>query len=117
MRKWSSPGVLVGLLNVFGTLLAIVFAIYMPVIQRSLGIDYGGTFGAGYDSSIVQSPSAGTPVAPGGGTPGTPSYIVLLSGQRLSITGYQLLGNKYRLQLKGGGLLDLPSQQVLAVIP
>lgn len=29
-------------------------------------------------------------------------YIVLRSGQRLHVTGYQLLGDKYRLQLSGG---------------
>jgi hypothetical protein len=37
---------------------------------------------------------------------GTPAchaeYVVLRTGARLSVTGYELLGDKYRLQMKGG---------------
>jgi Transglycosylase SLT domain len=29
-------------------------------------------------------------------------YVVLRSGARLNVTGYEILGNKYRLQMKGG---------------
>jgi hypothetical protein len=29
-------------------------------------------------------------------------YVVLRSGQRLTVTGYQLLGDKYRLQMSSG---------------
>ena len=43
-------------------------------------------------------------------------YIVLRSGQRLAVTGYQILGNKYRLQMKGG-TADVPIEQVLAIEP
>ena len=34
-------------------------------------------------------------------------YFVLQSGQRLHVTGYQLLGDKYRLQMAGGFGLSL----------
>ena len=44
-------------------------------------------------------------------------YIVLRSGQRLAVTGYQLLdNNSYRLQMKGG-TVDVPVEQVLAIEP
>ena len=43
-------------------------------------------------------------------------YIVLRSGQRLSVTGYQLLGEKYRLQLVGGAV-ELPAEEVVAIEP
>jgi soluble lytic murein transglycosylase-like protein len=43
-------------------------------------------------------------------------YIVLRSGQRLSVTGYQLLGDKYRLQLNGG-FVEMPAEDVVAIEP
>jgi soluble lytic murein transglycosylase-like protein len=43
-------------------------------------------------------------------------YFVLRSGQRLSVTGYQLIGDHYHLQLKGG-TVDVPAEQVLAIEP
>ncbi len=43
-------------------------------------------------------------------------YIVLRSGQRLAVTGYQILGDKYRLQLRGG-TAEIPVEQVLAIEP
>lgn len=43
-------------------------------------------------------------------------YVVLRSGQRLNVTGYQLIGDKYRLQMKGGALL-LPAEEVVAIEP
>jgi len=43
-------------------------------------------------------------------------YIVLRSGQRLAVTGYQILGDKYRLQVKGG-TVDVPTEQVLSIEP
>ncbi len=43
-------------------------------------------------------------------------YIVLRSGQRMAVTGYQILGNSYRLQLKGG-TVDVPVEQVLTIEP
>jgi soluble lytic murein transglycosylase-like protein len=43
-------------------------------------------------------------------------YIVLRSGQRLTVTGYQIIGEKYHLQMKGG-TVDVPVDQVLAIEP
>jgi transglycosylase-like protein with SLT domain len=43
-------------------------------------------------------------------------YIVLRSGQRLSVTGYQLLGDKYKLQMNGGSV-EMPAEDVVAIEP
>jgi hypothetical protein len=43
-------------------------------------------------------------------------YVVLRSGQRLKVTGYQLLGDKYRLQMKGGSV-EIAAEDVVAVEP
>jgi Transglycosylase SLT domain len=43
-------------------------------------------------------------------------YIVLRSGQRLAVTGYQLIGDKYHLQMKGG-TVDVPADQVVTIEP
>ena len=43
-------------------------------------------------------------------------YIVLRSGQRLKVTGYQLLGDKYRLQM-GGGTVEIAAEEVVAIEP
>jgi len=44
-------------------------------------------------------------------------YIVLRSGQRIAVTGYQILDNySYRLQIKGG-TVDVPVEQVLSIEP
>jgi soluble lytic murein transglycosylase-like protein len=43
-------------------------------------------------------------------------YIVLRSGQRLAVTGYEILGDKYRLQMKGG-TADVPIEEVLTIEP
>lgn len=43
-------------------------------------------------------------------------YVVLRSGQRLSVTGYQLLGNKYRLQMAGGSV-EIAAEEVVAIEP
>jgi Transglycosylase SLT domain len=44
-------------------------------------------------------------------------YIVLRSGQRIAVTGYQLLDNySYRLQMKGG-TVDVPVEQVVSIEP
>jgi hypothetical protein len=43
-------------------------------------------------------------------------YVVLRSGQRLHVTGYQLLGDKYHLQL-AGGWLEASVQDVVAIEP
>jgi len=43
-------------------------------------------------------------------------YIVLRSGERLHVTAYQLLGDKYRLQLQGGWV-DVQTADVLKIEP
>ena len=43
-------------------------------------------------------------------------YVVLRSGARLNVTGYELLGDKYRLQLVGG-VAEVPAAEVLAIEP
>jgi hypothetical protein len=43
-------------------------------------------------------------------------YIVLRNGQRLNVTGYQLLGERYQLQMKGGSVV-VPFEEVLAIEP
>ena len=43
-------------------------------------------------------------------------YFVLRSGQRLHVTGYQLLGDKYRLQMNGG-FVELAANNVTAIEP
>jgi hypothetical protein len=43
-------------------------------------------------------------------------YIVLRSGQRLSVTGYQLVGDTYRLTLRGGSA-EIPATEVVGIEP
>ena len=43
-------------------------------------------------------------------------YVVLRSGQRLHVTGYQLIGDKYRLQIPGGWV-DATAQDVVRIEP
>ena len=43
-------------------------------------------------------------------------YVVLKSGQRLVVTGYQLVGDNYKLQLSGGSA-ELPAVEVVAIEP
>ena len=43
-------------------------------------------------------------------------YVVLRSGQRLRVTGYQLLGDKYRLQM-AGGVVEIAAEEVVAIEP
>jgi soluble lytic murein transglycosylase-like protein len=43
-------------------------------------------------------------------------YVVLRSGQRLAVTGYQLVGATYRLQLNGG-FVEMPADEVVAIEP
>jgi soluble lytic murein transglycosylase-like protein len=43
-------------------------------------------------------------------------YVVLRSGQRLKVTGYELQGNKYRLQLRGG-FVEVAVADVVAIEP
>ena len=43
-------------------------------------------------------------------------YVVLRSGQRLRVTGYQLLGDKYRLQMTGG-FVEIAADEVVSIEP
>jgi soluble lytic murein transglycosylase-like protein len=43
-------------------------------------------------------------------------YVVLRGGQRLTVTGYEVIGDKYRLQMKGG-TVEVPAEQVLTIEP
>jgi len=43
-------------------------------------------------------------------------YVVLKSGQRLVVTGYQLVGDTYKLTLNGGSA-ELPASEVVAIEP
>ena len=43
-------------------------------------------------------------------------YVVLRSGQRLTVTGYQLIGDKYRLQMAGGSA-EVAAEEVIAIEP
>ena len=43
-------------------------------------------------------------------------YIVLRSGQRLYVTGYQLVGDTYRLQMNGG-FVEMPAANVVGIEP
>ncbi len=43
-------------------------------------------------------------------------YIALRTGLRLHVTGYQLVGDKYRLQMNGGWV-EVPAQDVVAIEP
>jgi Transglycosylase SLT domain len=43
-------------------------------------------------------------------------YVVLRSGARLNVTGYEVLGDRYRLQLVGG-VAEVPAEDVLGIEP
>jgi soluble lytic murein transglycosylase-like protein len=43
-------------------------------------------------------------------------YVVLRSGQRLTVTSYQLADDKYRLQMVGGSV-DVPAEEVVSIEP
>jgi soluble lytic murein transglycosylase-like protein len=43
-------------------------------------------------------------------------YVVLRSGQRLKVTGYQLLGDKYHLQM-GAATVEIAAEDVVAIEP
>lgn len=47
---------------------------------------------------------------------GRGEYIVLRSGQRLNVSSYELLGDKYRLQVAGGTVL-VAAEDVLSIEP
>ena len=43
-------------------------------------------------------------------------YVVLRSGARLNVTGYEFLGDKYRLQMNGG-VAEIPATEVVGIEP
>ncbi len=43
-------------------------------------------------------------------------YVALRSGMRLHVTGYQLLGEKYKLQI-AGGMVEVPVEEVVSIEP
>ena len=43
-------------------------------------------------------------------------YVSLRSGQRIHVTGYQLVGDKYRLQI-AGGIVEVPVEEVVSIDP
>jgi hypothetical protein len=43
-------------------------------------------------------------------------YVVLRSGARLNVTGYELLGDKYRLRMNGG-VAEVPASDVVDIEP
>ncbi len=43
-------------------------------------------------------------------------YVVLRTGARLTVTGYELLGDKYRLQMKGG-TAEILAEEVVSIEP
>jgi soluble lytic murein transglycosylase-like protein len=48
--------------------------------------------------------------------PARADYVVLRSGARLNVTGYELLGDRYRLHVKGG-VAEVPVQDIVAIEP
>jgi len=43
-------------------------------------------------------------------------YVVMKNGQRLSVTSYQLVGDKYKLQVNGG-VVEVPVENVASIEP
>lgn len=43
-------------------------------------------------------------------------YVVLRSGARLNVTGYELMGDKYRIQMSGG-TAEIPAEEVVSIEP
>jgi hypothetical protein len=44
-------------------------------------------------------------------------YFVLRNGQRLKVTGYELVGDEYRLQMPGGGFVKVAAADVVIIEP
>lgn len=59
---------------------------------------------------------AGLILALSGAPEARAEYVVLRTGARLNVTGYELLGDKYRLQLKGG-TAEVAADDVVAIEP
>jgi len=50
------------------------------------------------------------------GAPARADYVVLRSGARLDVTGYEILGDKYRLHIQGG-IAEVPIDDIVAIEP
>src|ERR1700722_2369928 len=48
--------------------------------------------------------------------PARADYVVLRSGARLNVTGYEILGDHYRLHLRGG-VAEVPVAEIVAIEP
>jgi hypothetical protein len=48
--------------------------------------------------------------------PARADYVVLRSGARLNVTGYEILGDRYRLHLRGG-VAEVPVTDIVAIEP
>ena len=48
--------------------------------------------------------------------PARADYVVLRSGARLNVTGYEILRDRYRLHVKGG-VAEVPIQDIVAIEP
>lgn len=48
--------------------------------------------------------------------PASADYVVLRSGARLNVTGYEILGDRYRLHVQGG-VAEVPVQDIVAIEP
>jgi hypothetical protein len=51
-----------------------------------------------------------------GATAARADYVVLRNGMRLNVTGYEILGDHYRLHLKGG-VADVPFDDIVGIEP
>ena len=51
-----------------------------------------------------------------GGVSTRADYVVLRNGSRLNVTGYEIMGDKYRLHLQGG-FADVPVEEIAAIEP
>jgi hypothetical protein len=50
------------------------------------------------------------------GVPARADYVVLRSGARLNVTGYEILGDRYRLHVQGG-VAEVPVSDIVAIEP
>lgn len=48
--------------------------------------------------------------------PARADFVVLRNGSRLNVTGYEILGDKYRLHVQGG-IADVPVDDIVAIEP
>ncbi len=79
-----------------------LFAFFRSLRSRSVEILCGGALFCAFASVFAQSARA--------------EYVVLKSGQRLVVTGYQLVGGTYKLQFSSGSA-ELPASEVVAIEP